>query len=356
MTDARALTARQRAELRAARVLAALPPRVQVRLSGGPAVVVDGQRLAPDLQLLLAVLERAGEQPLEELGPLGARAERRRAAPVGNGRPAPVGAVAELSIDGAAGPLHARHYAPLAQERGPAPLLVYFHGGGWVIGDLDTHDGACRMLCRHAGVHVLSVDYRLAPEHPFPAAVDDACAALRWGLAHAAELGADPSRVAIGGDSAGGNLAAVACWLAARSGEPLPAAQLLVYPATDLAARRRSSELFGERFFLTTSDMEWFVDTYVGAADRADPRLSILRAPDLTGLPPALVVTAGFDPLRDEAEEYAAALAAAGNVVAVRRFPGLIHGFMGMIGVSPSGRDATIELGGGLRGLLAAAA
>ena len=356
MTDARALTARQRAELRAARVLAALPPRVQVRLSGGPAVVVDGQRLAPDLQLLLAVLERAGEQPLEELGPLGARAERRRAAPVGNGRPAPVGAVAELSIDGAAGPLHARHYAPSAQERGPAPLLVYFHGGGWVIGDLDTHDGACRRLCRRAGCPRALRGLPPRSGAPVPGRRRRRVRGAALGPRDAAELGADPSRVAIGGDSAGGNLAAVACWLAARSGEPLPTAQLLVYPATDLAARRRSSELFGEGFFLTTSDMEWFVDTYVGAADRADPRLSIVRAPDLTGLPPALVVTAGFDPLRDEAEEYAAALAAAGNVVAVRRFPGLIHGFMGMIGVSPSGRDATIELGGGLRGLLAAAA
>jgi acetyl esterase len=354
VTDARALTARQRAELRAARALGALPPRVQVRLSGRPAVELDGQRLAPDVQLLLAVLERAGERPLEELGPVGARAERRRAAPVGNGPPAPVGAVAELSIDGAAGPLRARHYSPLAEERRPAPLVVYLHGGGWVIGDLDTHDGPCRLLCRHAGVHVVSVDYRLAPEQPFPAAIDDACAALRWGLEHAAGLGADPARVAIGGDSAGANLATVACWLAARSREPLPAAQLLVYPVADATARRRSSELFGEGFFLTSSEMDWFLDKYLGGADPADPRVSILRAPDLAGLPPTMVVTAGFDPLRDEGEEYAAAMAAAGNVVALRRFPGLIHGFMGMTGVSRSAREAAIELAGSLRGLLAA--
>jgi acetyl esterase len=347
------LSFRQRVELRVARALAALPPRLQVRLSGKPPVRLDGQTLEPEIQLTLAMLERRGERALHEMTPPEAREDMRRRAAVASGARLPVGAVRDLTIDGAAGPLRARHYAP-AEMGGPHPLLVYFHGGGWVIGDLDTHDGACRMLCRHAGLQVLSVDYRMGPEAPFPAAAEDARAAFAWACAHAAELGADPARLAVGGDSAGGNLAAVTSWQAVREGTQAPVLQLLVYPVTDLSVKRRSYELFGEGFLLTRGEMDWFRDHYAPSeAERTDPRASVLLAEDLSGLPPALVVTAGFDPLRDEGEAYAQALRAAGNVVALRRFPGLIHGFFNMSGVSRVSRDAVIETAGATRALLA---
>jgi len=345
------LTARQRLEFRIARILAALPPRAQVRLSRRKPVQLDGQTLEPEIQLTLAVLERQGNPPIESLSPPEARAVTRRQAAVAGGPPLPVGAVRDLTIAGAAGPLRARHYAP-AEPGGPHPLLVFFHGGGFVIGDLDSHDAACRMLCRHAGAHVLAVDYRLAPEHPFPAAVEDGRASLAWATAHAGELGADPRRVAVGGDSAGGNIAAVTAWLAARDGGPAPAFQLLIYPATDSSMPYRSQDLFGEGFFLTQAEMDWFYANYAAAADPTDPRLSPLLADDLSGLAPALVVTAGFDPLRDEGEAYAQALREAGNVVVLRRFTGLIHGFLNATGVSRVSRDAVVEVAGATRALL----
>ncbi len=351
-----ALTARQRLELRAAGILAALPPRLQVLLSGRPPVIVDGQRLEPEMQLTLALLERRGAAPVEELTVEEAREATRRQSAISSGRPIPVGDSKDLWIDGVAGPLPARHYAPVDEPGGRPPLIVYFHGGGFVVGDLDTHDGLCRMLCRHSGAHVLSVDYRLAPENPFPAAVEDATAALRWAQAHAATLGADPRVVAVGGDSAGANLAAVAAWLAARSGEPVPAMQLLLYPAADATARRRSHELFGEDYFLTSKQMDWYLGHYIrGGGDLTDPRLSIVLADDLSGLPPALVVTAGFDPLRDEGEAFAAALREAGTPVVLRRFPGLVHGFARATGVSRAARDALVEVAGATRALLAVA-
>jgi acetyl esterase len=346
------LTTRQRVEYRVARILAALPPRLQLRLSGRKQVVVDGQRLEPEIQLQLAMLERQRAPPMESLTPPDARDETRRSAAVAGGPALPVASVRDLTVDGATGPLRARHYAP-DEPGGPHPLLVFYHGGGFVIGDLDTHDSPCRFLCRHAGVHVLSIDYRLAPEHPFPAAVEDARAAFAWAAAHATELGADPARVAVGGDSAGGNMAAVTAQLAAHDGGPAPAFQLLIYPVTDSAEHYRSQDLFREGFFLTESEMDWFYANYASTADERDPRLSPLRADDLSGLPPALVVTAGFDPLRDEGEAYAAALREAGNTVAVRRFTGLIHGFFNMAGVSRVSRDAIVETAGATRALLA---
>ena len=347
------LTFRQRLELRAARAMAALPPKAQVRLSGKPPVNIDGNTLEPEIQLSLAMLERQGARGYEEMTAPEAREDMRLRTAVAAGLPLPVGAVRDLTIDGADGPLRARHYAP-AEPGGPHPLRVYVHGGGWVIGDLDTHDNPCRMLARHAGVHVLSVDYRMGPEHRFPAAVDDARAALRWAFAHAAELGADPARVCVGGDSAGGNLAAVVSWLATHDGGPAPVFQLLVYPVTDLSEKRRSHELFADGFLLTDAEMDWFRANYIASEDdRRDPRVSILRADDLSGLPPALVVTAGFDPLRDEGDAFAQALRDAGNVVAHRRFTGLIHGFFNMSGVSRVSRDAVVETAGATRALLA---
>lgn len=339
------------------RALAALPARAQLALSGGQPVQLDGQQLDPGIQLLLRLLALSGEGGLAadpDADPLAER-ERAHAEALANaGRPTVVGDTAELEVDGGAGPLPARHYAP-PDPSGREPLLVFFHGGGWVICDLDTHDEACRLICRHAGVHVLSVAYRLAPEHRFPAAVEDALAATRWALANAAQLGADSERVGVAGDSAGGNLAAVVARLLAREGAGRLALQVLIYPATDFAGRRRSDELFAEGFFLTQTAREWFERHYLpDGVDRADPRLSPLRARDLDGLAPAVVATAAFDPLRDQGEEYALALRRAGNRVALRRFPGLIHGFINFTGVNRASREATIALAGMIRGALPA--
>jgi acetyl esterase len=349
------LTLGQRAELGAARLLAALPGALQVRLSGQPPIELDGDTLAPDVQLMLALNERRGRPPLHTLPPELARRMRRRQAAIYGARAVPVGSVNEIEID-APVPLRARHYAP-PQQPGPHALLVFFHGGGFVFGDLVTHDGACRVLCRHAGVHVLAIDYRLAPEHPFPAAVEDALAAFAWAQANAAELGAEERLVGVGGDSAGGNLAAVVSQTTAREGGPAPALQLLIYPATELGSHRRSRELFGEGFLLTNDDMDWFERCYLGAerAHTDDVRVSPLLADNLAGLAPALVVTAAFDPLRDEGEEYARALRAAGTPATLRRFPGMIHGFISMAGISAGCREALVEIAGATRAMFAGA-
>jgi acetyl esterase len=335
----------------AAQALVAIPPALQIRLSGKPLVQLDGDTLAPEIQVLLAVLERRREPPLETLSPGEAREARRRLTAVFGGKPVPVRAVNDLEIDTAV-PLRARHYEP-PDPGGPHPLLVYYHGGGFLYGDLDTHDNVCRILCRHAGAHVLAVDYRLAPEYPFPAAVDDARAALRWAFTNAERVGADPTRIGVAGDSAGGNLAAVTSRLAANDGGPAPALQVLIYPVTDFTTRRRSRELFGDGFLLTNAEMDWFEDNYLGpgSPQAGDPRASPLLADDLSGLPPALVVTAAFDPLRDEGEAYAKALRNAGTPATLRRFPGFIHGFINGAGVSRTARDAVVEIGGAIRAM-----
>lgn len=313
---------------------------------------VDGQTLEPEIQLSLSLLERRGATPLESLRPPEARRVFRDQVAVSGGPPVSVGAVRDLTVDGAAGPLAGRLYSP--EEEGlPRPLILFFHGGGFVVGDLETHDVPCRLLCRHAGARVLSVDYRLAPEHPFPAAVDDGRAALGWAIAHAEELGADPARIAVAGDSAGGNIATVAAWQAALDGGPAPALQVLLYPSTDATSDTRSRELFQGGFLLTRGLMDWFAEQYIAAADPADPRVSVLYARDLGDVAPAFVVTAGFDPLRDEGEDYARALRAAGVPVALRRFPGLIHGFCHIVGISRASREALIEVSGAVRGFLA---
>ncbi|MDQ6822527.1 MAG: alpha/beta hydrolase [Actinomycetota bacterium] len=344
---------RQRAERALVSALARLRPGLQVRLSGKPAIVIDGDTLAPEVQLMLALMARRREPRPETLTPEQAREARRSLAAVFAGTPVSVGDVSDLVIEGAVS-LPARHYTP-REPAGHLPLLIYYHGGGFTYGDLETHDGVCRILCRHAGAHVLSVDYRLAPEHPFPAAVEDARDALRWAHQHAHSLGVDPRRIGVGGDSAGGNLAAVVARLAARDGGPPPALQLLIYPATDFTGRRRSRALFGEGFLLTNAEMDWFEENYLGAGSglASDPRASPLLAEDLSGLAPAFVVTAAFDPLRDEGEQYAAALLAAGTPATVRRFPGLIHAFIGAAGVSRACRDALVEIAGVTRGMFA---
>jgi acetyl esterase len=318
-------------------------------LAGGPPGAVDGSVLDDQIHLGLAVWER-----LNETKPRDVEARRqasRRAARLMAGPPVPVRAVRDVVVDGAEGPLRARHYAPLSHGRfGSAPLLVWFHGGGFVVGDLDSADQPCRMLCRYADVHVLSVDYRLAPEHRFPASVDDALAAFAWALDHAGELGADPRRVAVGGDSAGGNLAAVVAQQT-RQRRP-PAGQLLVYPPTDLLNRLPSADRFADGYFLTDSDAVWYRDVYTGDADRSDPRLSPLLADDLTGLAPALVITAAFDVLRDHGESYARAMEAAGTPVVLRRVPSLIHGFFNTTGINQASYEAVVGIAASWRTLL----
>jgi acetyl esterase len=331
--------------------LCALPERVQLALSGKEAIVLDGHTLAPELQLLLAANEKRAEMVLTT--PDALRRQQRKAALLVAGTPTPVATVRDLEIDGAEGKLRARHYAPARGDG--APLLVFFHGGGFVFGDLDTHDSPCRVLCRHGGMHVLAVEYRLAPENPFPAAVEDARAALRWAQQHAKELGADPARVGVGGDSAGANLSAAISQLAAHDGGPPPACQVLIYPAVDRTGVYASLDLFAEGFLLTRASIAWFHHQYSGkhgVHDR-DPRRDPLHAESLAGLAPALVVTAGFDPLRDEGEAYAAGLLAAGNTTVLRRFDALIHGFVNMVGVSPVCRDAVVEIAGATRALFA---
>lgn len=227
-----------------------------------------------------------------------------------------------------AGRMAVRIYTPLGA--GPFPVLVYLHGGGWVIGDLDSYDPICRELCGSVGCIVVSVDYRLAPEHRFPAAVDDASAALQWVVDHCAELAGDPRRIAIAGDSAGGNLAAVTA-IAARASLPgVLCGQVLIYPVASYVGTPSQSMIDNaEGYLLTQRDMVWFTDHYLGPGhDGSDPRFNLSRVDDLSGLPPALVVTAEFDPLRDEGEAYAHSLGQAGVVVDQTRYDGAIHGFL----------------------------
>jgi cation diffusion facilitator CzcD-associated flavoprotein CzcO/acetyl esterase/lipase len=334
------------------RTVARAPASVAVRLSGEPPVVLDGRTLDPHLQFLRASLRRLGAKGLCEPSIEAGRQRYVREALASRDAPTPVGAVHDITVDGTAGPLAARHYAPVG---GAPSLLLYFHGGGFVIGDLDSHDEPCRLLCRDAGTHVLSVAYRLAPEHPFPAALEDALAATRWARANAARFGVAPDRIAVGGDSAGGNLAAGVARELAATGVRL-AAQLLIYPAVDTGAHRPSHARFGDGgFFLTSRDIRAFSACYLQGVTTSldDPRLAPVRAPWLGGLPTALVVTAGFDPLRDDGEAYADALEAAGTTVARVRCPSMGHGFLHMSSVSPGAARALWEVASAWRTLAA---
>ena len=334
--------------------LARLPAPVQRALAGGGVVRLDGLELSHESQLVISLVARAGQPPIESLPPARAREETVRRALAVSGPPPALPRVEELLIPGAGGPIPARLFAPAA-EPGGTGLLVYFHGGGWVIGNLDTCDGVCRFLARESGAAVLAVDYRLAPEHPFPAAVEDAVTAFGFAAERADYLGADPARIAVGGDSAGGNLATVAAQAARGADGPRPAFQLLIYPVCDLSVKRPSYGLFQEGFLLTEDEMDWFRDHYLPDDEaRHDPRASPLLADDLSGLPPAYVATAGFDPLRDEGEEYARAMAAAGVPVALRRHEGLLHSYANMTAVGRGAREAMLEAAAALRMGLAA--
>jgi acetyl esterase len=317
-------------------------------------VVIDGQKLDVELQLILRLMKLAGEPELDELTVSDARQRITHDAAAFAGPTIEVASTTNVTVDGAEGPLAARLYVPLVTNSA-GPLLVYYHGGGFVVGDLDTHDNLCRFLARQAGVTVLSVDYRLAPEHQFPTPFDDAVAAFRFAVEHADDLGADPARIAVGGDSAGGNLAAGVAQATAADGGPAPAFQLLFYPWLDLSAERRSVELFAEGFYLTRADLHWYRSHYLADMGQAsDPRCSPLAAGELGSVAPAYITTAGFDPLRDEGEEYAGRLREAGATVALRRHQGLIHGFANLAAVSHTSRDALVEASASLRMGLAA--
>jgi acetyl esterase len=295
--------------------------------------------LAPEIAAFIEIRSNEGRRPLAELDVAEARAQ---AEADGRDRPAgmAVKSVVEDSFDGPAGPVRVRVYTP--DGAGPFPLVVYHHGGGFVICSLDTHDAVCRNLAADTPAVVVSVDYRLAPEHPWPAAVDDALAAVRWAVGAAEGLGADPARIVLAGDSAGGNLAAVTALGLRDGGGPPVAGQLLIYPVADTPdAGHPSYSAFATGFGLTASDMRWFFDHYVPIpSDRGDPLVSPLRAADLSGLPPAHVMTAEYDVLRDEGEAYAQRLADAGVAVEAIRFDGLNHGCVNQVGAWPSVQPA----------------
>ncbi|SPM34519.1 Acetyl esterase/lipase, partial [Mycobacterium rhizamassiliense] len=321
------------------KVMPRIPLWLKRLLAGGRKVIIDGNTLDSTVQLILAA------QRITRTGGLSAADDPRVARALMRNSHSVMGAhvavtTADLTIPGPDGPLRARHYLPTIA--GPAPLLVFFHGGGFVVGDIESHDGLCRMICRDAGIHVLSVDYRLAPEHKAPAAVDDCFAAYRWALGHAADLGADPSRIGVGGDSAGGNLAALVALRSRDEGIRQPALQVLLYPVLDLCEETRSRTLFSDGFFLSRQDRDWFTELYLGGTGLAadDARVSPLKAADLSGLAPALVLTGGFDPLRDEGNEYAAALRSAGVSVDHRQFDALTHGFASLAPFGGGSADA----------------
>jgi acetyl esterase len=320
-----------------------LPEPVQRRIVGKP-VVVDGHTLATDTQLML-MLQKVVREPAPETLPVPEAREAiaRQTAMVG-GRP-PVGSIREVTVAG----MPARLYIP-STATGDDPLLVFLHGGGFIYGDVDSYDPPCRFLAEQSGVRVLSVDYRLAPEAPFPAACEDAVAAFRWAKEHAVELGADPVRIGVGGDSAGGNLAAnVALDVTTDC-----AFQLLVYPVTKLEHDTKSAELFAEGYYLTSGFIEVAGTNYVSEdTDRTDRRLMLLEADIPEGVAPAYVCTAGFDPLRDEGEAYAEHLRAAGVKVELRRFESQIHSFFNAVGVGRSAPAAVAEVAAALRAGLA---
>jgi acetyl esterase len=260
--------------------------------------------------------------------------------------------IEEIKIPGPAGSIPARVY-DAAGGGGPRPALAYFHGGGWVQGDLETHHGLCARLAQRADAVVVAVDYRLAPEHKFPAAVEDCLAAYRWLREHGREVGVDASRVGVGGDSAGGNLSAVVCQLAKAHGLPLPTCQVLIYPATDFSMETPSHRELAEGHIIPRDRVLWYAQQYLrGEADKLDVRASPIRG-DVRGLPPALVITAGFDPLRDEGHAYAEALRKGGAEVQYHEYEGQIHAFVSLTKAIPQGMACTLEIGDYLRARLA---
>jgi len=303
--------------------------------------------LDPQAEMLLKQMASAGGPALNTLSPVDARKLTGVMFRVPPGSEEPVHKVENRNIPGPAGEIPIRVYTPAGA--GPFPVLVFIHGGGFVLCDLDTHDGACRSLTNEAGCVTVSVDYRLAPEHKFPAAVEDCYAATTWVSDHAKEINGDPKRIAVGGDSAGGNLSAVISMLARDAGKPHIMFQLLIYPATDTARNTESHKNFTD-YFLTKDMIEYFYRHYLrGEADAKDPRISIALAKDFRALPPAHIITAEFDPLRDEGEAYGRRLIEAGVSAKVTRYDGMMHAFFSQGDIMDKGRLAVAECADALR-------
>lgn len=323
-----------------------LPPSVLRGLSGGK-TLIEGQLLDAHVQALLFAMRAARVRESEDVTVARREFDENLCAVA-----PPSGAmrqVRDLSIPVESASLPARLYVP-ETAMGTPPLLVYFHGGGFVVGSIQSHDAAVRQLAFESGAAVLSVDYRLAPEHKAPAAALDAYAAYAWARAHTDELGTDASRVGVGGDSAGGNVSAVLCHLCRQRGDRQPTVQLLIYPATDLTCSMASHQTFGRGFLLESKRIEWYLGNYLTSGSRRrEPMVSPLFWPEFAGLAPAIMVTAGFDPLRDEGKAYAERLREAGVRTIYRCEQGLVHGFFNTSGVVPAARDANRLLAVDLR-------
>lgn len=310
--------------------------------------------LDPSAKAVVDLVAAAQGPRLWEVSPPEARAMYEAMVQLLDAKDVPIGKVEDIEAPGPAGAIPLRVYTPVGSPAA-APALIYLHGGGFVIGSRATHDGLCRQLANEAGCTVISVDYRLAPEHKFPAAVEDAFAAALWIERNATALGIDANRLAIGGDSAGGNLATVVCQLAKAKGGPALRFQLLIYPVVEARAETASMRAFAEGYLLEKRSMDWFMAAYLpDGQDPADPRLSPLHAASLAGLPPALVVTAGHDPLRDEGIAYVKALEEAGVRAQHRDHPGQVHGFFNLSGAIPEGRSAIAEAAEILKAAIAA--
>ena len=324
------------------KALMSLPSPVLRAMSGGGTVYRGGRTLDPRFQFLA---HAAAKLPsLTSLAPDEARAASARGLAAMSGPPEPGVRTESLSIDGPNGPIKLRAYRPADQDSS-APLIVFAHFGGGVIGDLETCHAFCGILARIARTAVISVDYRLAPDHRFPAGLDDVLAAFRWARDNAARFGALPGTAAIGGDSMGGNFSAIVAQEMKRLGEAQPALQLLIYPAVDVASETPSMTTYGDAYPLSRPIMDWFMGHYMGPdADPADPRLSPNKTEDLSGLAPAVVITAGFDPLVDQGEAYAKRLVAAGVPTTYRCYDSLAHGFTAFTGAVPAADTACREI------------
>lgn len=303
----------------------------------------------PQAQVFLDMLAALNVPPANTQTVADARAMMEASRQLDSSPPEPIHRVENRTIPGPAGEIPVRIYTP--EGDGPFPVLVYFHGGGWVICSLDTHDGVCRLLANQAQCVVVSVDYRLAPEHKFPAAADDCYAATKWVVENAASISGKPERVAVGGDSAGGNLAAVVSLMAKENGGPHIVFQLLIYPATDYYIPGTASiRENAEGYYLTRDAMIWFWNHYANSEEDANnPHMAPLRAKDLHGLPPALVITAEYDPLRDEGEMYATRLQEAGISVTATRYDGMVHGFFSLTNMMDQAKVAMAEAAAALR-------
>lgn len=325
----------------------------------GDKLMADTVALDPATGAFLEAMRASGGKPLHESSIEEVRGNIRAASAQLAPPPADVARVEDRRIPTAGGDFGVRIYSPHGGTL--RPIVVYFHGGGWAAGDLNTHDGTARYLAANANAVVVSVDYRQPPEHKFPAAVNDSFAAVEWAAAHAREIGGDAARLAVAGDSAGGNLATVVCQLAKQRGAPRIAYQVLLYPTVDLRdpvddpAYPSRHQFGGGDYFLSMRDMEWFRSLYVTdpARESSDARLSPIASRDLAGLPPALVLTAGCDPLRDEGKAYADRLAAAGVPAEYRCYDGTIHAFMSFAGAIPRGLDALSFVASRLKAALA---